>query len=285
VSVIAHERPGRLQVVAGELAKLPAFMRRDLLSLLSYRAGFASDWVGLAFQVFLLYFVGQLVDSERLPTYGGEQVTYLAFAAVGIALGMFVHIGLTRVATAIRTEQMVGTLESVLVTPTAPATIQFGSAMFDVVYVPLRTAIFLVIVAAGFGLDFSTGGIMPAAIVLLAFAPVVWGLGLIGAAAILTFRRGAGLVGIGGALLTFAAGAYFPLALLPAWLATAAELNPLAIALDSMRNAVLGDAGWTVVPHALAVLLPAGVMALVLGWFAFRLALMRERRLGTLGLY
>src|SRR2546421_590117 len=137
-------------------------MRRDLLSLISYRTGFVSDWVGLAFQVFLLHFVGKLVDSQRLPTYAGQHVTYLEFAAV----------------------------------------------------------------------------------VLLAFAPVVWGLGLISAAGILTFRRGAGIVGIGATVLTLSAGAYFPLSLLPGWLVTVANLNPLAIALSSMRRAVLGNAGW-----------------------------------------
>ena len=285
MSVLVQESPRRLDIVTAELAKLPAFVRRDLLSLLSYRAGFLSDWIGLAVQVVLLYFVGKLVDAQRLPTYGGEHVTYLAFTAVGIALGMFVHIGLTRVATAIRMEQMMGTLESVLVTPTSPSTVQFGSVMFDVVYVPLRTAIFLGVLAAAFGVRFSGGGIAPAAVVLLVFAPVVWGLGLISAAGILTFRRGSGIVGVGATLLTFAAGAYFPLSLLPGWLETAAKLNPLAIALNGMRRAVLGDAGWSVVPHAVAVLIPAGVVALALGWFAFKLALARERRLGTLGLY
>jgi len=267
------------------VAKLPAFARRDFLSLLSYRAGLASDWIGLAVQVVLLYFVGKLVDSQRLPTYGGAHVTYLEFTAVGIALAMFVHIGLTRVATTIRAEQMMGTLEAMLVTPTSPATVQLGSAMFDIVYVPVRTAIFLGILAAFLGVHFSAGGIAPTAVMLLAFAPVVWGLGLVSAAGILTFRRGAGLVGIGGTLLTFAAGAYFPLALLPTWLEQAARLNPLAVALNSMRSAVLGDAGWSVVPHAVAVLLPMGALALAVGLLAFRLALSRERRLGTLGLY
>ena len=36
-----------------------------------------------------------------------------------------------------------GTLESLLVTPTAAATVQLGSAVFDLVYMPLRTAVFL----------------------------------------------------------------------------------------------------------------------------------------------
>src|SRR5215831_999242 len=126
VSTLVHESPRRLRVPAREVAKLPAFARRDFLSLLSYRAGLASDWIGLAVQVVLLYFVGKLVDSQRLPTYGGAHVTYLEFTAVGIALAMFVHIGLTRVATTIRAEQMMGTLEAMLVTPTSPATVQLG---------------------------------------------------------------------------------------------------------------------------------------------------------------
>ncbi len=188
-------------MIRGELAKLPAFIRRDLLTLLSYQMGFVSDWVGLVFQVILLYFVGRLVDIQQLPTFGGRSVTYLEFAAVGIALGVFVQIGLARVSTAIRTEQVIGTLEALLVTPTATATIQFGSAMFDIVYIPVRTAVFLGAVAAVFGLHFAGGGIVPAAIVLLVFAPVVWGLGLISAAAVLTFRRGEGLIGIGASLL------------------------------------------------------------------------------------
>jgi ABC-2 type transport system permease protein len=285
VSAVAHTEPRHVDVVRGELAKLPAFIRRDLLTLLSYRMGFVSDWVGLVFQVIFLYFVGRLVDVQQLPTFGGRGVTYLEFAAVGIALGVFVQIGLARVSTAIRTEQVIGTLEALLVTPTATATIQFGSAMFDVVYIPIRTAVFLGAVAAVFGLHFAGTGILPAAIVLLVFAPVVWGLGLISAAAVLTFRRGEGFIGIGASLLALSSGAYFPLSLLPSWGATVAELNPLAIALKAMRNAVLGGEGWSVVPHALAVLAPSGVVTLLVGSLAFRLALGRERRLGTLGLY
>jgi ABC-2 type transport system permease protein len=285
MSSIAHTEAGRVDAVRGELAKLPAFIRRDFLTLLSYRMGFVSDWVGLAFQVIFLYFVGKLVDTSQLPTFGGKSVTYLEFAAVGIALGVFIQIGLARVSTAIRSEQMIGTLESLLVTPTAPATIQLGSAMFDVVYIPVRTAVFLGAVAGIFGLHFSGDGIVPAAIVLLVFAPVMWGLGLISAAAVLTFRRGEGFIGIGASLLALSSGAYFPLSLLPGWVATVAELNPLAIALKAMRDAVLGGEGWAVVPHAVAVLAPSSVITLVLGSLAFRLALGRERRLGTLGLY
>ena len=43
--------------------------------------------------------------------------------------------------------------------------------------------IFLVAVAIGFGLEFNADGLVPALLVLVAFVPFVWGLGLISAAA------------------------------------------------------------------------------------------------------
>ena len=67
-----------------------------------------------------------MIDPDVLPTYGGSEVTYSEFAAVGIAVGVFIQFGLNRVSAAMRGEQLMGTLESVLVTPTAPATIQLG---------------------------------------------------------------------------------------------------------------------------------------------------------------
>ena len=69
-------------------------------------------------------------------------------------LSVFLHVGLVRVGTAVRGEQLMGTLESVLMTPTATGTIQLGSVVFDLIYVPLRTALFLVAIAVGWLLAF-----------------------------------------------------------------------------------------------------------------------------------
>lgn len=270
---------------AGELAKLTAFLRRDFLVAWSYRMAFFSDLVNLAGQILVFYFVGLLVDASRLPTYGGSDVTYLEFAAVGIALGVFMQFGLDRVATAMRGEQLMGTLESVLVTPTAPSTVQLGSVIFDLVYVPLRTAVFLGSIVAIFGLNFDVSGIVPAALILLVFLPFVWGLGVAAAAALLTFRRGGGFIGLGAVMLGLASGVYFPLDLLPDWLATIGASNPIALAIEGMRESLLGGAGLAEMAPRIVALLPMAAASLAFGLLAFKLALRRERRNGTLGLY
>lgn len=275
----------RLGLLGAEAAKLPAFLRRDFLIALSYRAVFVSDLVGLVVQGVLFYYVGQLVEPSSLPTYDGSPTTYLEFVAIGVAIGVFVQLGLSRVAASFREEQLQGTLESMLVTPTAPATIQLGSVIFDLAYIPLRTVVFLGVMAAVFGLDFEPSGMLPATLVLLAFVPFVWGLGVLGAGMILTFRRGAGIAGIVGLLLALLSGAYFPLGLFPSWIQTLADANPMAVALEGMRSSLLAGPDWSATAMDLALLLPLSAAALLVGMAGFRAALRRERARGTLGVY
>jgi ABC-type multidrug transport system permease subunit len=72
---------------------------------------------------------------------------------------------------------------------------------------------------------------------------------------------------------------------LPGWLRTIAGFNPLTIAIRGLRSALLGGTGWTGVGTHVLELAPLSIAAMALGWFAFRLALARERRNGTLGMY
>jgi ABC-2 type transport system permease protein len=274
-----------MSAVLAEAAKLPAFVRRDLKIALSYRVAFASDLFALVAQVLLFSFIAKLVEPDRLPRFGGTEVTYLEFVATGLVLNLAIGVLLYRVAGAIRQEQLQGTLESLLTTPTATATLQIGSVVSTLLTVPLRALLLLGGVALAFGLHMDAGGIAPAALVVVALMPFAWGLGLVSAAAIVTFRRGTGLLGAGTTLLGLASGAFFPLALLPGWLAAVAEWNPLAIAIEAVREALLGGAGWGPALADVALLVPLSAAALAIGVTLFRLALERERRLGTIGLY
>lgn len=272
-------------VVLDELAKLPAFLRRDLLVAWSYRLAFVSEWGSLLLQALTFYFIGKLVTPSAVPSYGGEPATYMEFVAVGIALTAFVQLALTRVGTGLRSEQVYGTLESLLSTPTSTMTIQLGTVFYDLLYIPIRTALFLAFAALAFGLHFDLDGILPALVVLLAFIPFVWGLGVANAGFLLTFRRGGGVSGFVVTVLALFSGAFFPLDVLPGWLQSAAELNPIAVAIEGMREPLLGGSGWSGVGADLLVLLPLAAVSLALGIAAFRLALRREKRRGSLGLY
>jgi ABC-2 type transport system permease protein len=283
IRAAAHALPAG--AVAREVAKLPAFLRRDLLVAWSYRVAFFSDALSLAGLMLVFFFIGKLVDSSALPSYGGAHPSYLEFVTIGIVLNAFVQVALTRMGEALRAEQMIGTLEALLATPTAASTIQFGSAAFHLVYMPLRLVLFLAFMTLAVGVDLHADGAFPSLVLLLAFLPFVWGIGLAAAAAVLTFRRGGGVITLGTLVLGLASGAFFPLSLLPAWVEEASRYNPLAITIEGFRDALLGGTGWAGVGHDIVLLLPLSIASIAAGSVLFHAALRHERRRGTLGLY
>ena len=267
-----------------ELRKIPAFARRDLMVQLSYRGAFVADAFGLLLQATIFYFVGKMVDPSKVPVGEGPNA-YAAFVSIGIALAAFMSLALGRVTTAIQREHLIGTLESLLVTPTRYTTLQLGSVAWDLIYVPLRTCIFLALVTVLYDIDFTWSGLPAALLILMTFIPFVWGLGVVSAGAVLTFRRGAGLVAVFGALLSLGSGAYFPLELFPDWLETFVWWNPVAVAMRNARAGMLEGAGLTEVLPGAAVILGSAAITLTVGLFTFRAAVARERHAGTIGLY
>ena len=271
--------------VIAEAPKLVAFVRRDFRIALSYRAGALGGLLGIVVQVVALSFLGKLIDPSRLPVFHGTRTTYIEFVVIGVCLNMTVLLLLHELSRALRTEQMIGTLESLLVTPTRVGTLQLGSTLFNLLYVPVRLALFLAVIAIVFGLDLHAGGILPATVLTLEFLPFLWGVGLIAAGCVLAFRRGAGMIGAGVAVIGLGSGVFFPLSVLPAWLASLDAYNPLAIVLAGLRDALIGDAGWQALSTPMLELLPLAVVSVAVGILCFRFFLRRERRLGTLGLY
>jgi ABC-2 type transport system permease protein len=270
---------------AAEARKLPAFVRRDWKIALSYRVVFVGDVLGLGMQILVFSFVAKLVDPDRLPLYGGTVPSYLAFVAVGLVVNLTAGVLLHQVSGQLRQEQLTGTLEALLATPTLGPTLQLGLVSYTLMMVPIRALVLLTAIALGFGLDFQATGVLPALALLLAFLPFTWGLGLATAGAVITFRRGASATGILVTLLGLFSGAVFPIALLPAALQWIAEWNPFAIAIDGIREALIGGTGWGPALSDLTRLAPLAVAGLALGMYCFRAAVARERRRGTLGHY
>jgi ABC-2 type transport system permease protein len=145
--------------------------------------------------------------------------------------------------------------------------------------------VFLLLMSVLLGVSLSPAGILPTVVMFIPFIPFVWGIGVMSAAAILTFRRGHGLLGMWAAILTLTSGAYFPIRYFPGWLQTVAEYNPMTGVLNGAREALLGNPDWSDVWKVVIPLMPLAAITLALGAFAFQLALARERRRGTLGLY
>lgn len=268
-----------------EIGKVWAFLRRDALIDWSYRRGVVGDLLGMLAQGAVFFFLSFLIDPGRMPGVGTARSDYVAFVVVGLTVATFYQTGVSKMMGAVRNEQLMGTLEALLVTPTAHSTLQLGFVIYDLVHIPVRTGLFLVMASVLFGIDLRWAGLIQTAVVIAALLPFIWGVAAGLTAIVVTFRQATGAIALANFALVFASGTYFPVNVLPRWIAVTAELNPLAQALQAARASLIGGGGWGVVASSITVILPVAALAWILGTLAFRLAIERERRAGTLGLY
>ena len=274
-------------MIARALRKGWAFFLRDLRSETRYRAAFLVKVGTLLSSLASVWLLGRYVDSLAPQPPGGERwgASYFAFAVVGVALADTMTVALQGFARSLRTAMVLGQLEAMLATPTHPAGIVAGSALYSFAFAGVRIAATL---ALGVALDPSSfaGAHWLAAlglVVLTALAAAA--IGFVGAAVTLVFKRGESFTALAGALSVLLGGVLYPVSSLPAWLHPLAEALPLTHGLRAARAALLGrgagepvEAGFVWLGLMCAVAWPLAALAL-------RAALRHVRQEGSLAVF
>ncbi|MGZ5498078.1 MAG: ABC transporter permease [Candidatus Aminicenantales bacterium] len=262
-------------------AILAAFVRRDLREALTYKFSFLSSVVGILLSSATFYFVAKLVPSSTpsLGPFGGD---YFSFAVVGVAfaglLGMFEE-GLASV---VRSAQLSGTLEALLVTPVPVPVILFGSSLYSLLFQVSRTALHLAVALAFFGL--ALGRINAAGVLTVGILTVICFLsvGVLSASFILVYKTGNPFSWILGTVSGLLGGVVFPVALLPPWIRWVSSLLPVTYALDGMRKSLLASSSFAEILPDVAALAAFSALLVPLSLVAFRWAVRKAKKDGSL---
>ena len=118
---------------------LTAFIRRDFLIEVSYRTSFMLQLFGIFFLIIIWKFISGVINPEA-GTPGLEGVDYFSYVVLGLAFFHYLSATITAFSSKVRNEQMTGTLEAMLVTPTSAGTVVLGSAL----WIFLRTTVTVV---------------------------------------------------------------------------------------------------------------------------------------------
>jgi ABC-2 type transport system permease protein len=273
--------PRAMELIPGQLA---SFLRRDLREALTYKFSFVSSLFGIFLSSATFYFVAKLVPSgtPSLDAFGGN---YFSFAVVGVAfsnlLGMFQE-GLPSV---VRGAQVSGTLEALLVTPASIPTVLFGSSLYSLLFQVLRTALHMGVAIAFFGLTLgrvNTPGLLAVGVLtVLCFLSI----GILSASFILVYKTGNPFAWVFGTVSGLFGGAVFPVSLLPPWIRWISQLLPVTYALNGMRKSLLASATFAEILPDIAALAVVTAVLLPLSLLAFRLAVRKAKKDGTLSHY
>ncbi len=262
-----------------------AFLKKGILHEMSYRFAFLLEILSILFFILTFYFITKLFGKVAIPyleSYGGD---YFSFVLIGIAFSSYMGVGLGSFSGNLRSEQMMGTLEAMLVTPTRVSTIIFSLSAWNFIYATAEILIYLLLGTLLFGVDISNANIGAAFLILFLTLGSFTGFGIISASFIMILKRGDPVNWILGNVSDFLGGVYFPITILPPFVQVISHLLPITYALRAIRHALLQGYSFKMLLPDILVLVLFCVIVLPLSIFFFKYAVKRTKLEGTLSQY
>jgi ABC-2 type transport system permease protein len=257
--------------------------KRDAALALSYDWEFWSTWLGLVIQVLSFYFISRLIAPSPKYGFGDQAAGYFQFVAINLAFVRFQSTAVVCFQTAIRDDQLAGTMEAIMATPTSLPIIVLSRGLWAFALTLMQVAIFL-LMAVALGLTLTHVNVLSAAIFTLLTIACMSPVGVMAAATIMIFKRGAASSFIMGGLTQLFGGVYFPVSTLPHILQYVSWALPITHALNGIRGAVHGASIVQLAPDAIWLAI-AAIVLLPISLWSFARAVQRAKIDGTLGLY
>ncbi len=250
----------------------------------SYRAQVILTVVGWLVPVFVFFLIAVFLGAAGTSIQALDGQSYVAFFVIGLAFQGFVANLVGLLAQRIRSEQMMGTLELVFLSPTRPGSVLLYSSLFGVLLNLLAAGAILAVGWSVLGVVFVVNPLSTiVATVLLAVSSV--GLSLIAASFILWTKQGNPVAVFFATFTQFFAGVLFPVSTLPASVQWLAYSVPLTFGLNALRPALLAGASVAAIAPSLALMAVYAAVTVPLGVSLFRYTLYRTKVEGTVATY
>ncbi len=262
--------------------KIYAFLRRDLLTGLRYRANLTMGVVAVGAELAAFYFLARSIG----PAFRPQGMAYFPFLLVGTGFYTFLMMGVNSFLTGVQEAQQSGTLEVLMTTATPAPMLIFLSALSAFARNLPRMAIYFL-----GGIVLLSGGNLPRpnvpaciAVLFLSFAIAV-AIGVFAAAFQLAIQKGSAVVWLFGSAAWFLTGALFPVASLPKPLHLVAEMIPITHCLSALRFALFEPAAASGLGKEIGILALFSLFLLPLSLALFGYTLRRARLEGSLSFY
>lgn len=266
------------------LRSVRAFIQRDFQLAVSYRLEFFLRVFSILIVVTTFFFISKIFVGFSPVQYAQWQDPLAAWIT-GMAVLNYFLTGFSSLANAIRTEQMQGTLESVLLTPINIPTVIVSSSAWDLLQATFFAFLYLFFGWAFFDVQYH-GSYLLAMLFLLLTTLVLACLGILSASFAMVFKRGDPFgifLGTGSALFS---GVLFPPQLIKEYAGRAAfgisRILPPTYGLDGIRRVLLQGQTLSQVREPLTTLLLFLVVLLPFSLWVFNRAVRRAKREGSL---
>jgi ABC-2 type transport system permease protein len=279
-----------MTTLAADLRAFAAAIRKELRTVRRY----PTQWMGLIFWPVLLpasyVLMGQAFsgsDARSIAAFAERSGTaeVAGFVFVGFAMYMWLSTILWGPGTALRTEQMRGSLEAVFLTPTSRLVALFGPPAaalptLVITFVVMGAAMWLI-----FGVALPLDGVLRSLVVVAFALPALYAIGSLFAAGVLRFGEIGPIVQLIRGVLVLTCGITFPVLMLPGWAQTLAWVLPPTYIVQDIRAVLLRGLGLGDIAGDIAITVGLSALLAALAIVTFRVLERSARRNGMLGRY
>jgi len=207
---------------------------------------------------------------------------WLSYVAIGTAYtGLAISL-LWGTGFALRREQNVGTLETLMTTPIKRETIVWGSTLHNLQHGGLGVVLQLGVSVLLFGVNLSIWGVLPALAVVGLSILAMQGLVLTVVCIVLVAKQAWMVVEFLSSILLLIAPMSYPLAVLPPLLQYVALASPLTWSVEGFRGFLMEGLAFSAAMNAVVALVFLDVLFIVIGLLLFRVTERNIRSRGAL---
>jgi ABC-2 type transport system permease protein len=272
-------RAARYGITLGR--RLRAFVARDFSQALSYRMDFLMRMLQVVIIVTALFFISYVFNGRAIAGYKQWENPFAAWI-MGFAMMSYFSCGFSSLSNAIRTEQMQGTLENVLMTPIKVPTMIVASSAWEFIQATFFALFYLFLGWFFFGVRFQ-GNLFLAFMFLILTALVLHCVGILSASFTLVFKRGdpfGAILATGSFLFS---GVLFPTQAMDSGVVTGIScVLPTTYGVDGIRRVLIEGQTWGQVKGPFMMLSIFLIGLLPFSLMIFDGALRRAKRDGSL---
>jgi len=252
-----------------ELRKISIFIKRDFRMLFTYKLAFTVSLLSIIFNLFYLLLFGSMFGSRDVGSVGWSFLTNI----------------MNSTAFSLRTEMMMGTLESILITPTKIHTVIFGYVLFGCFFGLLSMGVLIVVGIFCFGVTaFATANIFTLIIFILSTI-MMMGFGMIFSGLTIWLKNIGDTIPIILGVSMFFCGIYFPIQVLPEFLQPVAKFIPFYYSIEGIRKSLIINTSTHELMGYIVILSVLAITFIALGIFILHKGLIKAKKDGSLAFY
>ena len=264
--------------------KVYIFIKRGWITFTSYKMEFILNYMSLFVLITIFYFVSSMFKGTEIPSlekYGGN---YTTFIVIGVVFQWFISTSLRSFGSSIRNEQIMGTLEFLLLSRSSLFSILFYSALWSFTRLLLNSMVFFMFAVLIFGISFHINILSVLWILFFSIASLS-GIGMMSAGMILLFKQGDPFNWIFATLSGLLSGTLFPIEVMPSFLKSISYLLPTTYALHALRQSLILNTSLYSNIKPIIILISFSLVSIPMGYFIFKWGFNKALIKGNLSQY